>query len=454
MKDANSFGQDFIWGVAASAYQTEGAYLSDGKGMSIWDVFAAQAGKTAFNQNANTACDFYNRYVQDIILMQYLNIKNFRFSISWPRLFPEGTGRANDKGFDFYDRLIDFSLEMGIEPWATLYHWDLPQALEEKGGWTNRDILNWFTDYVEACVLRFGDRVRNWMVLNEPMVFTGAGYFLGVHAPGKKGLNNFLAAAHHAVLCQAIGGSVIKSLRGNAQVGTTFSCSLIEPLDETKANVEAAQKIDVITNRMFIEPMLGLGYPVQDLKILGQLEKYMQPADEKLMQFSMDFIGIQNYTREIVRYSRFIPYVNARLVKAQHRNVDTTTMNWEVYPQSIFHMLKRVAAYEGVKKIIITENGAAFKDEFVEGKINDKKRVAYLKNYLQQVLLAKNEGVPVQGYFVWSVTDNFEWAEGYQQRFGLVYVDYATQRRYIKSSGHWFREFLGALHVSRLEQTA
>jgi beta-glucosidase len=450
MKDATIFGPDFVWGAAASAYQTEGAYLSDGKGMSIWDVFTAKPGKIALNQNANVACNFYNRYIQDIILMQYLNIKNFRFSISWPRLFPEGMGKPNDKGFDFYDRLIDFSLEMDIEPWVTLYHWDLPQALEEKGGWTNRDILGWFSDYVEACTFRFGDRVKHWMVLNEPMVFTGAGYFLGIHAPGKKGINHFLAAAHHAVLCQAIGGKIIKSLV-KSEVGTTFSCSLIEPLDHASANIEAAYKIDAITNRMFIEPLLGLGYPFKELKLLSQLEKFMHPSDEQLMQFDMDFIGIQTYTREIVRFSPFVPYVNARIVKAQNRNVDTTTMNWEVFPQSIYHTLKRVSAYEGVKKIIVTENGAAFNDELINGKVNDKKRIAYLQNYLHHVWLAKNEGVPVHGYFVWSFTDNFEWAEGYRQRFGLVYVDYTTQRRYIKSSGHWFREFLEAA-VSKLEK--
>lgn len=450
----NEFGANFKWGVATSAYQTEGAYLADGKGLSIWDVFTAQRGRIAFNQNANIACDFYNRYVQDLILMQYLNIRNFRFSISWPRVFPEGIGQVNEKGMDFYDRLIDFCLEMGVEPWVTLYHWDLPQALEAKGGWTSREIINWFTNYVAACVKRFGDRVNYWMVLNEPMVFTGAGYFLGVHAPGKRGLNNFLAAAHHAVLCQAMGAATIKSIYSTAQVGTTFSYSLITPEDDAKANQEAAQKIDVVTNRMFIEPLLGFGYPEPDLKILSQLEKFMQPEDEQLMQFPMDFIGIQNYTREVVRYSRFVPYVNARVIKAHTRDVAITTMNWEVYPESIFHVLKRVAAYAGVKKIIITENGAAFEDKIVDGKIRDQKRVSFLENYLQQVLLAKKSGVPVEGYFVWSFTDNFEWAEGYRQRFGLVYVDYATQRRFVKSSGHWFREFLGAFTSTTLSTTA
>ena len=452
MINANHFGKNFTWGVAASAYQTEGAYLEDGKGMSIWDVFSGVPGKIIANQNANVACDFYHHYMQDIILMNYLNIKNFRFSISWSRILPDGMGIVNEKGLDFYDRLIDFSLEMGIEPWITLYHWDLPQALELKGGWTNRDIIHWFSDYVAVCVHQFGDRVKNWMVLNEPMVFTGAGYFLGSHAPGKKGLNNFLSAAHHAVLSQALGAGTIKSISGHANVGTTFSCSLIEPLDNNRLNMEAAQKIDVITNRLFVEPLLGLGYPVKDLKVLSQLEKYMYQDDEKLMQFDMDFIGIQNYTREVVRYSPFIPYVNAKLVKASVRNVETMTMDWEVYPESIYFMLKKFSGYSSVKNIIITENGAAFNDCFIDGKINDTKRISYLHNCLQQVLRAKEEGVPVTGYFAWSFTDNFEWAEGYTQRFGLVYVDYRTQRRYVKSSGHWWREFLSAVSLPFLQK--
>lgn len=444
MINASHFGKNFTWGVAASAYQIEGAYLEDGKDMSIWDVFSSIPGKIASNQNANVACDFYHHYMQDVILMHYLNIKNFRFSISWPRVLPAGMGAINEKGLDFYDRLIDFCLEMKIEPWVTLYHWDLPQALELKGGWTNRDIINWFSDYAILCATKFGDRVKNWMVLNEPMVFAGAGYFLGIHAPGKKGLNNFLSATHHAVLCQALGARAIKSIDGNANVGTTFSCSLIEPIDDSRLNKEAAQKIDVITNRLFVEPLLGLGYPVQDLKILHQLEKYVHQDDEKLMQFPMDFIGIQNYTREVVRHSRFIPYVNAKVVKASVRNVETTTMDWEVYPESIYYMLKKFSAYDGVKNILITENGAAFTDCFMDGKINDVKRIAYINNCLEQLLRAKEEGVPVTGYFAWSFTDNFEWAEGYKQRFGLVYIDYLTQRRYVKSSGHWWREFLSA----------
>ena len=248
-----------------------------------------------------------------------MNIPNFRFSLSWSRLFPNGTGKINPHGVDFYDRVIDLSLELGIEPWITLYHWDLPQALELKGGWTNRDILHWFGDYTEACVNRFGDRVKHWMVLNEPMVFTGAGHFLGVHAPGRKGLVNFLPAVHHAALCQAEGGRIIKELRSDCKAGTTFSGTYIQPNTIQDDDVVAAAKIDALLNRFFIEPLLGMGYPTKELKALQRMEDYMQQHDEALLQFNMDFIGVQGYTREIVQHNYFVPYVKASIIKAEKR---------------------------------------------------------------------------------------------------------------------------------------
>jgi beta-glucosidase len=435
---SSDFGEDFVWGVASSAYQTEGAYLEDGKGMSIWDVFTAVPGK----ESGHTACSFYHRYIQDIILMQYLNVKNFRFSISWSRIFPEGTGKVNEKGIEFYDRLIDFCLEQDITPWITLYHWDLPFALELKGGWTNREIVNWFSDYAELCVRKFGDRVKHWMILNEPMVFTGAGYFLGTHAPGKKGLMNFLSAAHHAAMCQGIGARVIKSYKNSLQVGTTLSCSPIDPIDESKSSKDAANRTNALANRLFIEPLLGMGYPWNDLKVLLQIQNFMQAKDEELMQFDMDFIGLQNYTREVVKHSSLVPYLNARNIKASKRGVYHTAMDWEVYPQGIYRMVKQFDDYKKIKKIIITENGAAFNDTITNGHVHDFQRINFYKNYLKQLLRAKREGAKVDGFFAWSFTDNFEWAEGFQKRFGLVYVDYATQRRIVKDSGFWYREFL------------
>lgn len=446
---STDFGDEFSWGVASSAYQTEGAYLEDGKGLSIWDVFTQKKGKINGGENGNNATSFYHRYIQDIILMAFLNVRHFRFSLSWSRLLPNGIGEKNEKGIEFYNNVIDFCLENGIEPWITLYHWDLPQALEEKGGWTNRDILRWFEEYVALCIHHFGDRVKNWMVLNEPMAFTGAGYFMGLHAPGKRGLSNFLPAMHHAALCQSIGARTIKSINGTLQVGTTVSCAPIDPIDQQKPTVDAAKKLDVLSNRLFIEPLLGLGYPWQDLKVLQGVERYMQAGDEQLLQVEMDFIGLQNYTREVVRYSSLMPYLNGRLVKASERGVPATAMDWEIYPQGIYRVLKRFHAYKGIKKLIITENGAAFHDRLEDGHVEDDYRIHFYEQYLEQVLKAKHEGVNVGGYFAWSFTDNFEWAEGYSKRFGLVYVDYPSQRRIVKSSGFWFQQFLQKQHQLR-----
>ncbi len=438
----SQFGDTFQWGVSTSAYQTEGGFCSDGKGRSIWDEFVSKKGKIHLGQTGDEACDFYRRYQEDLRLMKALHIPNFRFSLSWPRLIPAGVGAVNTKGIDYYNRIIDQCLELGIEPWVTLYHWDLPQELEKKGGWTNREIIHWFREYAELCAKHFGDRVKHWMVLNEPMVFVGAGYFMGVHAPGRTGKKNFLSAMHHATICQAAGARAIKQLYPNAEVGTTFSCSHIEPYRPIEKDILAAKRVDALLNRLFIEPALGMGYPVHDLKFLEGVQKWMLPEDDELVKFDFDFIGVQNYTREVIKHSFFTPWLKASNVKAEKRNVPITLMNWEVYPDSIFHMLKKFDAYPGVRKIYVTENGAAFTDHFKGGTVNDAERVAYLKSYINAVLKAKNEGVKVDGYFVWTFTDNFEWAEGYHPRFGLVYIDFKSQKRTVKASGLWYSEFL------------
>jgi beta-glucosidase len=438
----SAFGNDFKWGVSTAAYQIEGAHEAEGKGLSIWDVFSARKGKIKQRHHGNHACDFFNRYPDDLELMQSLAIPNFRFSLSWPRLLPQGTGRVNKHGVAYYDRLIDHCLELGITPWLTLYHWDLPHELEKKGGWANRDIVGWFEEYTALAAKRYGDRVKHWMVLNEPMVFTGAGYFLGVHAPGRRGFGSFIPAVHHATLCQAAGGRVIKDLRPEAEVGTTFSCSHVEPLRQTEKDLQAARRVDALLNRLFLEPALGLGYPLDDLRFMRRIEKYMLPGDEEKLAFDFDFIGVQNYTREVVKYAFWTPFMQAILVPARKRGVPYTLMNWEVYPESMYHSLHQFNRYKGIRKLIVTENGAAFPDELKDGRVHDPERLCYLKRYLQQVLRAKQEGVNVQGYFIWSFVDNFEWAEGYDPRFGLVHVDFETQQRTIKSSGYWYRDFL------------
>ena len=442
--NTDDYENDFIWGVATAAYQIEGAHAIHDKGESIWDRFVSQKGNIYQGHHGEVACNFYHRYKSDIELMKTMNIPNFRFSLSWSRLMPKGEGASSKAGIDFYNRVIDHCLKCGITPWVTIYHWDLPQNLEDKGGWTNRDIIGWFENYVRLCAKHFGDRVKHWMVLNEPMVFTGAGHFLGVHAPGRKGLKNFLPAVHHAALCQSAGGRILRMEVANAIIGTTFSCSQITPRSKTKKDVNAACKADALLNRLFIEPTLGLGYP-KDIKILQRIEKFQRPEDEKNLIFDFDFIGIQNYTREVVRHSYTTPYLRAKIVKASKRNVQTTLMGWEVCPPSIYAMIAKFNAYKKVKKIIITENGAAFQDTFKNGKVHDPQRLSYLQQYLKEVHKAKTEGYKVSGYFAWTLTDNFEWAEGYYPRFGLVYVDFQNQKRIVKTSGKWYSEFLKPL---------
>jgi beta-glucosidase len=437
------FGPNFDWGVATAAYQIEGAYNVDGKGLSIWDTFTNKKGKIKNNENGNDATNHYYRYEEDLDLLKKMGFKNYRFSISWSRVFPNGIGEVNPKGVDFYHRLIDACKERGIEPWITLYHWDLPQALEDKGGWTNRAIIDWFSEYVEFCSKEFGSKVKKWMVLNEPLAFTAIGYLIGIHAPGKRGFGKFLPAVHHTALCQAEGGRILrKNLPPDAKIGTTFSCSPIFPHKQKEKNFKAAKRADAIFNRLFIEPSLGLGYPVDDFPALKRIYKYAKEGDREKLKFDFDFIGIQNYTREVIKRSMLIPILWAKQIPAKKRNVPLTAMGWEIFPEGIYNVLKQFSAYKGIKELYITENGVAFEDNIDQGVVSDKQRIEFLKDYLKQVLDAKKDGVNVNGYFYWTLMDNFEWAEGYHPRFGLIHVDFKTLERNIKDSGYWFKDFL------------
>jgi beta-glucosidase len=433
------FGDDFTWGVATSAYQIEGKRKGKGKGESIWDRFTSVPGNVKDKSNGNKAADFYHRYKSDLKLLKDLNFKNFRFSFSWSRVLPDGTGRVNEKGIDFYNHMIDRCLKLGIEPWATLYHWDLPQKLEDQGGWTNRDMTGWFLEFSDLCTRRFGDRVRHWMVLNEPAGFTTLGYLSGMHAPGQSGVNKYLASVHHACLCQAEGGRIIRNNVKNSHIGTTFSCSFTEPHKLLASHHSAARRLDVMLNRLFIEPSLGMGYPYGELPFLRNINKFMQPGDSEMLKFEFDFIGLQNYFRVISRPS-LLPFIWANHVKPREPS-ELTEMGWEVAPEGIYQIIMQFSKYP-VKEIIITENGAAFPDELKEGRVHDQQRIDYYKRYLQSILRAKNEGANVKGYFAWTFIDNFEWAEGYRPRFGIVYNDFSTQKRTVKDSGLWFRDFL------------
>ena len=440
---ASDFGKNFVWGTATAAYQIEGAWNADGKGESIWDHFVHRHGKVERHETADVAADFYHRYESDIALMKQMNIPASRFSVSWSRILPNGTGQVNQKGIDFYNRMIDTCLKNNVEPWLTCYHWDLPQALQEKGGWTNRAVLGWFEEYVGLCAKSFGDRVKNWMVFNEPLAFTALGHLIGINAPGKLGYNNFFPAVHHATMCHGVGGRTLRHLLPKtAQIGTTFSVAHVEAFKNLPKNDAARRHCDALFNRLFIEPVLGMGYPVKDLPALKRLDDYKLQGDEVLMPFDFDFIGLQNYMRNVVRKFDILPMLHAINIPPKKLGHPITEMNWEVYPEGIYDIIKQFAAYPGVKNIYITENGAAFKDKVENGEVHDPERTKFIQDYLKQVLRAKNEGVNVKGYFVWSFIDNFEWNSGYRPRFGIVYNDVADQKRIIKDSGKWYADFL------------
>lgn len=441
----SDFGKDFKWGVASASYQIEGAWNLDGKGPSIWDTFTHKKGKIKNNDNGDMACDFYHRYPEDIERIKSMNFDVNRFSISWSRIFPEGVGTPNQAGIDFYHKVIDTTLEQGLEPWITCFHWDLPQALEDKGGWASRDILSAFNDYVRFLALEYGDKVKHWMVMNEPASFTALGYLAGMHAPGKINPTAFKKAAHHAALCQAEGGRILKELVPNGSIGTTVSMSAVHPKSNSKRHIKAAARMDALLNRLFLDPILGKGYPVDAWPFLKGIEKFMLPGDLEKLSFDFDFIGLQNYFRVVAKADIFPPVLWANRVspkKLAQSPDDLTDMGWEVYPEGMYELLMRLKNEPKIKNILVTENGAAFTDELQNDHVRDPKRIRFFKSYLEQVLRAKKEGAPVNGYFVWTLMDNFEWAEGYHPRFGIVYVDFETQKRTIKDSGLWFREFL------------
>lgn len=445
----SQFGPDFVWGTATAAYQIEGAVDRDGRGPSIWDTFCKQKGKIKTGENADVACEFYDRYESDLHLHRALGFTAFRFSLSWSRILPTGLGprhggRINEAGLAFYDRLIDHCLVLGITPWITLYHWDLPQALENQGGWANRQIVEWFAEFATICTRAFGHKVKHWIILNEPLASSVLGYFTGMHAPGRRSFGSLLPVIHHTTLAQAEGGRVVRQNVPGAQVGTTFSCSPVDPFTTSARDAGAAARVDALMNRLFIEPALGLGYPSETLPFLGTIaKKWAKPGDMERLAFDFDFVGLQHYFRAVVEHTYFMPYLWAKEVSPLQRSVPIITeMGWEVYPDSMHRIIHQFNQYAGVKKIYITESGAAFFDTIRNGIVNDTARVEYHQNYLHSVLRARQDGLPVDGYFAWTFLDNFEWAEGYRPRFGLVYVDFRTQQRIVKASGRWFQQLL------------
>src|SRR6056297_304149 len=466
---------ELLMGVATAAYQIEGAATQEGRGQSIWDVFSHTPGKIKPGHTGDVACDHYNRMTEDIELMQSLGIEAYRFSLSWPRILPEGRGWVNEKGLDFYSRMVDQLLEAGITPFATIFHWDLPQALQkEYGGFADRRIVEDFADYSELLGRRLGDRVRKWITINEPWVYSILGHLLGAHAPGKKNPWAAMRAVHHSLLAHAAAVERLRAMLPAArqthnskpsgletasedsqvEIGITLNLFPVYPKSESEKDRRATDMADQFVNRLFLDPLLKGEYPPELWGKLRLIRPKVRSEDMRRISATVDFIGINNYTRERAEYRHLIPFVHFYLSglevpEAEYvkEGVQYTSMGWEVYPEGIYELLLRMKSGYGNPPVYITENGAAFTDYAVEEggdlRVHDPLRTDYLKSYLGQVDRARREGCRVKGYFVWTLMDNFEWAEGYDKRFGLVYVDFsAGQRRIIKDSGYWYRDFI------------
>jgi beta-glucosidase len=440
---ATVFPQGFLWGSATASYQLEGAWKEDGKGESIWDRFSHTPGKVANGDTGDVACDHYHRWPQDIALMKSLGLQTYRFSIGWPRILPNGTGKVNPAGLDFYSRLTDGLLEAGITPYATLYHWDLPQAIQDRGGWPARESALAFAEYTEAVVRRLGDRVKNWITLNEPWVSAWLGYMTGDHAPGLKDMGQTMLAAHHLLMAHGLAVPILRRDSKGAQVGITLNLSVHYPASESEADFEAAQLADGTGNRWFLDPVNKGSYPQDVIDRMKLDMSFVEVGDMQTIAAPLDFLGINYYTRHIARSQDVPEAKNAK--QTLFPGPEFTEMGWEVHPESLYRLLKRLAKDYTFPNYYITENGCAYVDEIdADGQVNDPKRLDYLREHFKAAGQAIAEGVPLRGYFVWSLLDNFEWAHGYTKRFGIVYVDYSTQTRTPKASAKWYSRVIEA----------
>lgn len=431
-----SFPDGFEWGVATAAFQIEGAVHDDGRGESIWDRFSHTPGKIHNGETADEACDHYHRWPEDIAIMQALGVSAYRFSIAWPRVVPGGTGMVNPAGLGFYDRLVDGLLDAGITPFPTLYHWDLPQALEDAGGWPERATAYAFAEYASIVAGHLGDRVKKWWTINEPWCVAELGYGLGEHAPGRSDATDALAAAHHVLLAHGLGVEAIRAVAPDARVGLANHVDARVPKSEHPADLQAAELAHSVRNRWYLDPLFLGAYPEPAVSHLGWDRAPVREGDMAVISSPIDHIGINYYSRTVIEdeavddADRPGPIVKADLPR--------TTMGWEVYPQGLTDLLIRFNADYDLPPTYIAENGVAFADELVDGAIHDEGRKDYLARHFAAAAEAIAAGVPLRGYFVWSLMDNFEWSHGYSQRFGLVWTDYDTQRRILKDSARWF----------------
>lgn len=440
-----SFPHGFLWGSATASYQIEGAWNEDGKGESIWDRFSHTPGKVIDGSSGDVACDHYHRYPADVRMMKDLNMQAYRFSVGWPRILPEGRGRVNQAGLDFYSRLVDELLQAGITPFATLYHWDLPQALQDRGGWPARATAEAFVEYADVVSRSLGDRVKNWITHNEPWCVSILSHWIGEHAPGWNDPAAAIRASHHVLLSHGWAVPVIRRNSPDSQVGITLNFSVDEPASNSPADLDATRSSDGRFNRWFLDPLYGHQYPAD---IVAEYETFfpsgmdfIQPGDYQAIAVQTDFLGVNYYTRSVVRAEN----APDNLPQTRFADLPRTEMNWEVYPEGLYKLLNRLHFHYEVPKLYITENGVSYMTgPDTDGRVRDENRRVYLRDHFHACHRAIQNGVPLAGFFVWSLMDNFEWAKGYQQRFGMVWVDYETQQRIPKDSALWYRDVIAA----------
>jgi beta-glucosidase len=434
------FPPGFLFGVATASYQIEGAHDEDGRKPSIWDAFSRTPGRVVNGDTGDVACDHYHRWKDDVALIKSLGVDAYRFSIAWPRVVPDGRGAVNEAGLAFYDRLVDELLAREIRPFATLYHWDLPIEQHGRGGWCARDTSYAFADYAEAVARRLGDRVAGFMTLNEPWCSSYLSYLLGIHAPGERNLAAALSAVHHLNLAHGLGVQALRSVAPKVPVGIVLNAKSVYPASDRPEDMEAAERYDAFHNGVFAEPLFAGRYPQAVLDALGPVMPRIEPGDLELVSAPLDFVGINYYFPDRVYADPSVPFPAASIHNPPA--VERTAMGWEIYAAGLGHLLADMGRRWSLPPIYITENGAAFWDHKVGGVVEDPERVAYLKSHLSVLADRIEAGQDIRGYFAWSLMDNYEWAEGYAKRFGIVHVDYETQERTIKASGLWYRDLV------------
>jgi beta-glucosidase len=437
----SDFGDDFRWGCSTSAFQIEGGASEGGRVPSIWDTFCDQPGKIRDGSNGKVACDHFHLWPQDLDLGQSLGLNAYRFSIAWPRIFSAPGAAPNEEGLQFYSDLVDGMLARGIEPWITLYHWDLPQYLQDAGGWANRDTVAAFVAYADVVTKRLGGRVKHWITHNEPWCTAMHGNLDGMHAPGLKQVPTALQVCHNVLLSHGLSVPVIRANVPGALVGIALSLHPVKPATASALDQIAVERHDAFRNRWFLDPLYGRGYPEEPMRLLGADAPQVQAGDMQAIAAPTDFLGVNYYFPEVVRDDPAGGFLRTTVVHPEGR--ERTDFGWEVAPAGLTELMTRIARDYQPAAMYVTENGSCY-DDVVEanGSINDSGRRDYLVRHLDAVRAAMAQGVPVKGYFAWSLLDNFEWSEGYLRRFGLAYVDFATQRRTLKMSGQWYRDFL------------